>query len=39
MRERARAIRAREYQSENVQPDGTRVHLLVPNDDAGKEFP
>ncbi|MFM0318779.1 histidine kinase [Paraburkholderia nemoris] len=37
MRERARAIGAR-VSIENVQPNGTRVRLLVPNDDARKEF-
>ena len=36
MRERARAIGAR-VAIENVQPNGTRVRLLVPNDDARRE--
>ncbi|MFP3565169.1 sensor histidine kinase [Paraburkholderia sp. SIMBA_030] len=36
MRERARAIGAR-VAIENVQPNGARVRLLVPNDDARRE--
>jgi two-component system nitrate/nitrite sensor histidine kinase NarX len=36
MRERARAIGGR-VAIENVQPNGTRVRLLVPNDDSKRE--
>jgi len=36
MRERARAIGAR-VAIDNMQPNGTRVRLLVPNDDARTE--